>query len=141
MEENLFIVFHVLSWNRPGVSVGNGAYIFIKRVIKFLMNSLKASATRRMGDNHEFAEARIFNVLFPDKTCMLLHTLHKRNSFAFIISFVWIHNNDWDLVLDCPIYLGYHRPQLKSIIQANTSCPDTCSYSTRALDQNESPLS
>ena len=93
-----------------------------------------------MCNNHEFIEARIFNVLLPDKACVLLHTLHERNAFASIFSFVWIHNNNRYLVFNCPFNLGNHRPHLKRIIQTNTSCPDSCPHSTSTLNQNESPF-
>ena len=141
MEENLFIIFHLMFWNRPWVRVGDWADLFIKRVIEILMNCLEASTSRWVGNNHKFAEARIFNVLFPDKGCMLFHALHKRNSNISVFSFVWIHNNNWYLVFNGPFDLRYHRPQFKIIIQANTSCPDSCSHSTRSLNQNESSLS
>lgn len=141
MEENLVIIFHVLFWNRPRVSIGDGANLLIKSFIEFFMNCLEASASRGVGDNHEFVEARIYNELFPDKGCVLLHALHERNSLASIFSFVRIHDNDWDLVFNCPFDLRYHRPELKSIIQANTSCPDSCPHSSRALYQNKCPFS
>ena len=140
MEENLVIIFHMMFWNRPRVSISDRTDLFIKRMVKFWMNCLKASASRRMSNNHEFVEARIFNVLLPDETCVLLHALHERNAFTSIFSFIWIHNNDRYLVFNCPFNLGNHRPQLKRIIQTNTSCPDSCPHSTRSLNQNESPL-
>ena len=141
MEVNLFIIFHRMFWNRRWVSVCNWADFLIKRVIEFLMNCLEASASQWVGDNHKFTEARIFNVLFPDKECMLLHALHKRNSMSSVFSFVWIHNNNWYLVFNGPFDLRYHRSQFKSIIQANTSWPDSCSHRSLSLNQNESSLS
>ena len=107
-----------------------------KNFFETLMNYLMVSAFFGVGNNHELIESRIFNLIFPDKQRVLLHNLHERDLFAFTFSFVWVHNNDWNLVFNCPFYLGYHRSKFKSIIQAKTLYSDTSPHITHTLDQN-----
>lgn len=136
MEGNLFRCFHVMFRNRPWISISDRADLLVKILDEMFVNCLEASASSWMGNNHEFVKSRILNVIFPYKMCVRIHTLHERDSFIVTYSFIWVHNNYWDLIFYCPFDLRYHRPQFKIFVQANTSCPDSSPHSTCTLDQN-----
>lgn len=136
----LLFLWELVPTDDPRIGKSYFLYLTIESIAKLFLNGRGAWTSCRVSYHQYILKAWVKHVVFPYKYCMLLHGSAVRNRLfcLWILTQIRIHDKNTIIIeIDCPVDLREHTSKFIICIDANWSCPISCSNSSGALDQNK----